>query len=65
MRARLGAATPIVGVGGILDGSDAAEKLDAGANLVQIYSGLIYRGPHLIGECVEEIRRQRGAPHGG
>ena len=65
MRARLGAPMPIIGVGGILEGSDAAEKLDAGANLVQIYSGMIYRGPHLIGECVEEIRRQRGAAHAG
>jgi dihydroorotate dehydrogenase len=64
MRARLGTAMPIIGVGGILEGSDAAEKLDAGADLVQIYSGMIYRGPHLIGECVEEIRRQRGASHG-
>jgi dihydroorotate dehydrogenase len=61
MRARLGADIPIVGVGGILDGSDAVEKLDAGANLVQLYSGLIYRGPALVGECVNEIRRQRGA----
>jgi dihydroorotate dehydrogenase len=61
MRARLGADIPIVGVGGILDGSDAVEKLDAGANLVQLYSGLIYRGPALVGECVNEIRRQHGA----
>ena len=55
-----GGKIPLIGVGGILDGSDAAEKLDAGASLVQIYSGLIYRGPQLIAECVEEIRRQRG-----
>ncbi|MGN2252016.1 quinone-dependent dihydroorotate dehydrogenase [Frateuria sp. GZRe12] len=65
MRARLGPAVPIVGVGGILDGSDAVEKLDAGANLVQVYSGLIYRGPRLVAECVDEIRRQRGAFHAG
>ena len=51
----------IIGVGGILEGDDAVTKLDAGASLVQIYSGLIYRGPALIAECVEEIRRQRGA----
>lgn len=63
MRARLGERLPIVGVGGILEGSDAAEKLDAGATLVQVYSGLIYRGPQLIAECVEEIRRQRGHAH--
>ena len=65
MRARLGPDVPIVGVGGILDGSDAVEKLDAGANLVQVYSGLIYRGPALVGECVNEIRRQHGASDAG
>jgi dihydroorotate dehydrogenase len=59
MHKRLAGRIPLIGVGGILDGSDAAEKLDAGASLVQIYSGLIYRGPHLVTECVNEIRRQR------
>ncbi|RDS80835.1 quinone-dependent dihydroorotate dehydrogenase [Dyella monticola] len=59
MRQRLGDRIGIIGVGGILDGSDAAEKLDAGAKLVQVYSGLIYRGPELIAECVNEIRRQQ------
>jgi len=63
MRARLGESIPIIGVGGILDGSDAVEKIDAGAALVQIYSGMIYRGPQLIAECVDEIRRQRETPH--
>jgi dihydroorotate dehydrogenase len=43
---------PIIGVGGIMSGADAAEKLNAGASLVQLYSGLIYRGPGLISECV-------------
>ena len=61
MHKRLRGRIPLMGVGGILDGSDAAEKLDAGASLVQVYSGLIYRGPHLVGECVNEIRRQREA----
>jgi dihydroorotate dehydrogenase len=65
MRARLGDRIPIVGVGGILDGSEAVEKLDAGAALVQLYSGLIYRGPQLIAECVNEIRRQREDLHAG
>jgi dihydroorotate dehydrogenase len=65
MRRRLGDRLPIIGVGGILDGSDAAEKLDAGATLVQVYSGLIYRGPRLVAECVDEIRRQRGVAHAG
>ncbi len=58
MARRLGDAMPLVGVGGVLTGSDAADKLEAGARLVQIYSGLIYRGPWLLTECVEEIRRQ-------
>jgi dihydroorotate dehydrogenase len=61
MHRRLQGRIPLIGVGGILEGSDAAEKLDAGASLVQIYSGLIYRGPHLVAECVNEIRRQREA----
>jgi dihydroorotate dehydrogenase len=47
---------PLIGVGGILSGADAVEKLDAGASLVQIYSGLIYRGPQLVHECIETIR---------
>jgi dihydroorotate dehydrogenase len=63
MAQRLGDTIPLVGVGGVLTGSDAADKITAGAALVQIYSGLIYRGPWLITECVEEIRRQHGAAH--
>jgi dihydroorotate dehydrogenase len=59
MRRRLGDRIGIVGVGGILEGQDAVEKLDAGASLVQIYSGLIYRGPALVAECVNEVRRQQ------
>jgi dihydroorotate dehydrogenase len=50
---------PIIGVGGILDAKDAANKIQAGASLVQIYTGLIYRGPRLIRECVSEIARLR------
>ncbi|WP_266181594.1 quinone-dependent dihydroorotate dehydrogenase [Dyella humicola] len=65
MRKRVGDRIGIIGVGGILDGSDAAEKIDAGASLVQIYSGMVYRGPKLIAECVNEIRRQREDTHGG
>ena len=59
MHRRLQGRIPLIGVGGILDGSDAAEKMEMGASLVQLYSGLIYRGPPLIAECVNEIRRQR------
>ena len=46
---------PVVGVGGILDGAGAVEKMDAGAQLVQIYSGFIFRGPELIRESVDAI----------
>jgi dihydroorotate dehydrogenase len=56
MHERLGGRVPIIGVGGILSGADAAAKFDAGARLVQFYSGMIYRGPELIGECVEALR---------
>jgi dihydroorotate dehydrogenase len=48
---------PIIGVGGILSGADAQEKIDAGASLVQLYSGLIYKGPELVRECVEQLGR--------
>ena len=54
--AELQGALPIIGVGGILSGSDAAEKIHAGAALVQIYSGLIYRGPALVAESCAAIR---------
>lgn len=56
LAAELGGALPIIGVGGILSGADARAKLDAGASLVQVYSGLIYRGPELVRECVEALR---------
>jgi dihydroorotate dehydrogenase len=48
--------TTLIGAGGIMSGRDAAEKLAAGAALVQLYSGLIYRGPELVGECVSASR---------
>mgnify|MGYP001338126546 CR=1 FL=1 len=49
----------LIGVGGILRGADAAEKLAAGATLVQLYTGLIYRGPGLVAECVTSARASR------
>jgi len=52
---RLEGAVPIIGVGGIARGEDAAAKVRAGASLVQIYTGFIYRGPHLISEAVRAI----------
>jgi dihydroorotate dehydrogenase len=64
MRQRLGDRVGLVGVGGILDGEGAAEKIAAGASLVQLYSGLVYRGPRLLAEAVEAIRRQ-GSAHAG
>lgn len=46
---------PIIGVGGIFNGDDAVEKMAAGASLVQVYSGFIYRGPELIRDVAEAI----------
>ena len=47
---------PIIGVGGIMSGADAVEKIQAGATLVQIYTGFIYTGPDLVADCVEALR---------
>ncbi|TVT50268.1 MAG: quinone-dependent dihydroorotate dehydrogenase [Denitromonas halophila] len=54
---KLGGEVPIIGAGGILNGEHAREKIDAGAALVQIYSGLIYHGPRLIRDCVAATDR--------
>jgi dihydroorotate dehydrogenase len=51
----LDGALPIIGVGGIMSGADAKEKIDAGATLIQIYTGLVYRGPNLVVECAQEL----------
>lgn len=55
LRSALGSRFPIIGVGGILSGADAVSKIRAGADVVQIYSGLIYRGPDLVKEAAEAI----------
>lgn len=47
---------PIIAAGGVVDGDKAKAKLDAGAQLVQVYSGLIYRGPGLVKDCVAATR---------
>ncbi len=47
----LDGAVPVIGVGGVMCGADAVEKIEAGASLVQLYTGLIYRGPDLVAEC--------------
>ena len=52
---RLQGTLPIIGVGGILSGADALEKIAAGASLVQVYSGLIYQGPALVSEVCQAI----------
>ena len=65
MRTRLDDHIPLIGVGGILSGADAVAKMSAGASLVQFYTGMIYRGPELVGECVEAIRRRREHRSGG
>ena len=51
----LDGALPIIGVGGIFSGADAREKIACGAALVQLYTGLVYRGPSLVGECVRAL----------
>lgn len=57
LKARLQDQLPIIGVGGIMCGADAREKIMAGASLVQLYSGLIYRGPDLVNECAKALRQ--------
>lgn len=56
LASELNGALPIIGVGGITEGFDAVEKIEAGASLVQVYTGFIYRGPSLVRECAEAIR---------
>ena len=65
LRTRLPDSIPVVGVGGILSGDDAVAKMSAGATLVQCYTGLVFRGPELVGECVDAIRRRREHRSGG
>lgn len=56
LRQRLGPQFPIIGVGGILSAADAVEKLHAGADVVQIFTGLIYRGPSLVLQTARALR---------
>lgn len=56
LRAALGTDYPIIGVGGVLSGADAQAKRAAGADLVQIYTGLIYRGPALVTEAARALQ---------
>ena len=61
LRAVVGPRFPIIGVGGIMSAEDAVSKIRAGADIVQIYTGLIYRGPQLVTEAARAIRQLRTA----
>ena len=56
LRAELGSAYPIIGVGGVMSGADAQAKRQAGADLVQIYTGLIYKGPALVSQAAQAMK---------
>jgi len=58
LRAALGPRYPIIGVGGVMSGDDARAKAAAGADLVQIYTGLIYKGPALVREAALALQRR-------
>ncbi|MPS79920.1 MAG: quinone-dependent dihydroorotate dehydrogenase [Achromobacter sp.] len=58
LKAQLGDSLAIIGVGGVLSGEQAREKMAAGADAVQLYTGLIYRGPALVGECVRATAKR-------
>jgi dihydroorotate dehydrogenase len=65
LRAALGRGYPIIGVGGVMSADDACAKLDAGADLVQIYTGLIYGGPALVGAAAQAMKQHRPVAGGG
>jgi len=59
LRAALGQGFPIIGVGGVMSGADAVSKIKAGADVVQIYTGLIYQGPALVTQAALAIKKSR------
>ena len=59
LRAALGTDFPIIGVGGIMSAEDAVTKIQAGADVVQIYTGLIYAGPALVPAAAKAVRALR------
>jgi len=65
LHAELGDRIPIIGVGGIIDGESAVEKIAAGARMVQVYSGFIYRGPGLLREAGKAIQQYRKSHNQG
>ena len=62
MHKETGGRLPVIGVGGILDPDDAVRLVDAGASLVQLYTGLIYRGPALVRGCVRALAERVSLP---
>jgi dihydroorotate dehydrogenase len=60
LRSAMGPGFPIIGVGGIMSGADAVSKIRAGADLVQMYTGLIYKGPDLVREAALAIKTMQG-----
>ena len=62
LRKALGTGFPIIGVGGVMSAADAHEKIAAGADVVQIYTGLIYRGPGLVREAAQALRNPAQQP---
>jgi len=59
IRTELPESIALIGVGGISSGQDAVDKLELGADLVQFYTGMVYRGPELVGECLRAIAAQQ------
>ena len=57
LRAELGSGFPIIGVGGVMSADDARAKIAAGADLVQIYTGLIYRGARLVRDAALALKK--------
>jgi dihydroorotate dehydrogenase len=58
LRAALGSGVPIIGVGGVMSGDDARAKIAAGADLVQVYTGFIYKGPELVTEIAQSLAKR-------
>ena len=59
LRATLGKGYPIIGVGGVMSGADAVSKIKAGADVVQIYTGLIYKGPELVKDAANALKKNQ------
>ena len=58
LRSTLGADYPIIGVGGVMSAADAQAKIAAGADLIQIYTGFIYKGPELVTDAARALKRR-------